>query len=357
MVEILGHGADLKDAEEKYGVDESSILDFSSNINISLPNLDFFSKEELMKRLSKYPDPYYRKLRDKLGKHFRVNMDWIIPGNGATELIYLVMKSLDLKKVAIVNPTFSEYERAARTNGLEVVDIYYEKSTFTIDLKEISKKLDEIDILIICNPNNPTGKLNDIKSVLDLARDKDVLVFVDETFMEFVEDEKFSLMNELQNYKNLMILGAMTKFFGMPGLRMGYIFTSNQNILTNIWKNKEPWTVNSLAEYLCENVIEDELYKLNSKRKYKELRNNLIKNLKEIKELEVFEGQSNFLLLKSKTKKVVKVKEELVINHKILLRDASNFKGLDESYMRVAIKGEEDNKKLVEGLRNVMEER
>ena len=257
----LGHGANVDNMAKKFGKNENDIIDFSSNVNPHIiSDLGKYVLEGLEKSRS-YPDINYTNLRNNISDYIKVDSELIIPGNGATEIIYLLMKSIK-RRLAILNPTFSEYGRGAKLNNLEIIDFHLkEENNFSIDLDEIQKNMDKFDSLFVCNPNNPNGKVKDLNELLDLMIENDKLLIVDETFMEFVgEEEKYSLINKIEQTPNLFILKAVTKFFGMPGLRLGYGVTSNKQIIKNIYEYKEPWTINSFAENLSNYLFKDKEY-------------------------------------------------------------------------------------------------
>ena len=241
---------------EAYNKNTEDIIDFSSNINPNvIPNLEQYILEGLNKCKS-YPDINYTKLRRNIGNYINVNPQYIIPGNGATEIIYLLMKTIE-KRLAILNPTFSEYERGAKLNNLELINFMLNKDDeFSVNLEEIEANIDSFDSLFICNPNNPNGKVKNIEELLKLIIKNNKLLIVDETFMEFVhEEENYSLIKYVERYKNIFIIKAVTKFFGMPGIRLGYGVTSNKKLIDGIYRYKEPWTVNSFADTLSNYIL------------------------------------------------------------------------------------------------------
>ena len=351
----LGHGANVDNMAKKFGKNENDIIDFSSNVNPHIiSNLGKYVLEGLEKSRS-YPDINYTNLRNKISDYIKVDSELIIPGNGATEIIYLLMKSIK-RRLAILNPTFSEYGRGAKLNNLEIIDFHLkEENNFSIDLDEIQKNMDKFDSLFICNPNNPNGKVKDLNELLDLMIENDKLLIVDETFMEFVgEEEKYSLINKIEQTPNLFILKAVTKFFGMPGLRLGYGVTSNKQIINNIYEYKEPWTINSFAENLSNYLFKDKEYINGSKDYYINERKFMLEELRKISRLKVYDTDTNFVLIKLDDDEANSLKLELFEKYNILIRDASNFIGLDKSYIRVAIKSHNDNKVLIESLRKIL---
>lgn len=353
----LGHGANVDFMSATFNKKVEDIIDFSSNINPKVvSNLDKYILEGLDKCKS-YPDINYTKLRDNIGKYINISPQYIIPGNGATEIIYLLMKNID-KKLAILNPTFSEYERAANLNNLEVINFMLNKEDgFNFNLDEIESNIDSFDSLFICNPNNPNGKIKNIEKLLQVLKKHNKLLIVDETFMEFVENEKdYSLINYIEKYSNLFILKAVTKFFGMPGLRLGYGVTSNKKLIDNIYKYKEPWSVNSFADNLSNYIFTDEKYIKDSKKYYKQERVYMINELRKIKDIETYDTDTNFILLRLKNKSGKDIKLKLFKDYNILIRDASNFIGLDESYIRIAIKNHKENELILTKLKEVVGE-
>lgn len=351
----LGHGANVDNMAKKFGKNENDIIDFSSNVNPHIiSDLGKYVLEGLEKSRS-YPDINYTNLRNNISDYIKVDSELIIPGNGATEIIYLLMKSIK-RRLAILNPTFSEYGRGAKLNNLEIIDFHLkEENNFSIDLDEIQKNMDKFDSLFVCNPNNPNGKVKDLNELLDLMIENDKLLIVDETFMEFVgEEEKYSLINKIEQTPNLFILKAVTKFFGMPGLRLGYGVTSNKQIIKNIYEYKEPWTINSFAENLSNYLFKDKAYINGSKDYYINERKFMLEELRKISRLKVYDTDTNFVLIKLDDDEANSLKLELFEKYNILIRDASNFIGLDKSYIRVAIKSHNDNKVLIESLRKIL---
>ena len=351
----LGHGANVDNMAKKFGKNENDIIDFSSNVNPHIiSDLGKYVLEGLEKSRS-YPDINYTNLRNNISDYIKVDSELIIPGNGATEIIYLLMKSIK-RRLAILNPTFSEYGRGAKLNNLEIIDFHLkEENNFSIDLDEIQKNMDKFDSLFVCNPNNPNGKVKDLNELLDLMIENDKLLIVDETFMEFVgEEEKYSLINKIEQTPNLFILKAVTKFFGMPGLRLGYGVTSNKQNIKNIYEYKEPWTINSFAENLSNYLFKDKEYINGSKDYYINERKFMLEELRKISRLKVYDTDTNFVLIKLDDDEANSLKLELFEKYNILIRDASNFIGLDKSYIRVAIKSHNDNKVLIESLRKIL---
>lgn len=377
-MKALGHGANVAEMAERYNKREEDIIDFSSNIN---PFVAEGLESKVMVALSaarSYPDIHYTRLREQLANYLKCEKQQVIVGNGATEIMYLLMKAIaelnkedqiavdehiqELQKMrlGVMNPTFSEYERSARLNGLEIVNFYLEeveskRREFVINLKAVKEQLEQIDALFVCNPNNPTGNVQDLKPLASLLKEKSIWLIVDETFMEFVDqDETYSLIGEIQSYPKLIVIKAITKFYGLPGIRLGYGVTSSKALLEKMYDYKEPWTVNSFAEQLTGTLLEDQAYQVKSKAYFKEERQRMLHALRGLKHLTVYDTDTNFILLKLHEMKAGELKEKLFREDNILIRDASNFKGLNDQFVRVAIKAAHENTQLLQALQRIL---
>lgn len=339
------HGADVMQMMERYKVSE--ILDFSSNVNIFIPGkIEKLLKEITPNMLNQYPDINYSALRKKLSKKYSIDPEQIIVGNGSTELIFLLTKLKEISRIGIIHPTFGEYLRASRLSDKEIVPFYYDEN-FVPDMNRIDLK--QVDALFVCNPNNPSGNVNDLSELLVKAKENRVLLIVDETFMDFVQDQSHSLLPLVSEYENLFVLKAVTKFYSMTGVRLGYGFSS-ESLIRKLWDIKEPWTVNAFAEYLADAIFDEE-FERKSVSFYKEEIRWMKEELEKIPGLIVFPTESNYFLLRLPRHISSKdLKEKMILRHNILIRDCSNYIGLDEHYIRVNIKQREYNQKLIQAL-------
>lgn len=363
------HGGNIYKIFREKNIDK--ILDYSSNINpYGLPeNL----KKEIFEKLfvlERYPDPDYIELREKIAEKNNLNIENIIVGNGATEIIFLFMKILSPKKVLIVSPTFGEYERAIKASTLanDSLEINYfelkETENFVLNIKNLETELENnYDLLILCNPNNPTGqflKLKKIEEILKICEQKNTKLFVDEAFVEFVEDwENESIINSKENKENLFVIRAFTKFFAIPGLRLGYGICFNNNLLKKMLEKKEPWSVNNIADLAGQTVLDDENYIQKTKEWIKDQKKYMYENLNKIEGLRAYKTEVNFILLKIEDNLLekgldVKNLRKKMLEKGILIRDASNFIYLDKHYFRLAIKDKLNNEKVIETLTSIL---
>lgn len=343
-IEQHSHGADVYQIMEKY--QSQNIIDFSSNVNIFSPKgISTILTEINESELAKYPDINYYDLRNNIGEKYNLNKENIIVGNGSTELIFLVMKLERIKRVGIVGPTFGEYERAAKIEGKEIFMIPYEKD-FSINLNAFTENL---DIIFVCNPNNPSGNSNYLTPLLERCKKQGTLLFVDETFMDFTAKKENSLLTYVPEYDNLIVLKAVTKFYALTGVRLGYAF-ANSNIIQKLWDIKEPWTINYFAQRLFEVVFDFEFEKKSTDFYEQEIRW-MKEKLDKIPGITAYPTESNFFLIKLENRITSgELKENLVKNHGILIRDCANFWGLDNLFIRVNIKERTLNEQLLKAL-------
>lgn len=332
MVDLASHGGDIY----RY---ERDVVDFSANINpLGLPP---GIKKAIYSNLDKilhYPDPKAGKTTEKIAEYWRIDKENILLGNGTSELIYLIVSCFQPKTVSIPVPTFSEYELATKRIG---------SSIRFLRLDELESSNME-DMFFLCNPNNPTGNL-----FLGRIENKQAkLIVVDECFMDFLPDQKehTSIWKSVKS-RNLIVLRTFTKFFAMPGLRIGYLI-GHKEIVEKLRQYQAPWSTNCLAQMAAELVLSDTDYIKKTHRLIEKERNFLFEQLDKIDGLKPYPSVANFLLVKTKNSSL-NLKESL-IKKQILIRDCSNFRGLSDRYIRVAVRLHKENLQLLAGLGEVL---
>ena len=330
---------------------DEKIIDFSSNVNPlgCHPGVKKYLKKQL-NQIHVYPDSESTRLRSNLKWFTGLNTSQILIGNGATELIYNFCSAFVNKKtkVLIPCPTFSEYEKAVEFSGGKVIS--FKTLNLNVDFSKFLSKIPAKGVVFICNPNNPTGEIlskKNMEKIVKTAEKKSSLVFVDETFIELVPDSNPSLVKTLKSYENLFILRSFTKSFGLAGLRIGYGLGS-KNIIGVLQRVKIPWNVNYIAQMAASAALcySDFLEKsqLNIKKEY----SFLINALSKINWLSYYPSSTNFILIKTKINS--KKLQKKLLKKNILVRDCSTFCGLDENYIRIAVKNRIQNKLLLEAL-------
>jgi len=349
-MEKLSHGGNIWELIEKYKFKKEEIIDFSSNIN---PFFDISKIKKIINlsldEICFYPESEYKKTREKIGEKFCLSYKNIIPGNGSIELIYLLPKALNLKRTLIPIPTFSEYERAVKINRGKVAFLETnEEEDFRIDINRILNLIPYVDSIFLCNPNNPTGSFVEREYILGIAKkmgDNKFLI-VDEAFIDFTE--KDSIIYKVKKFKNILILRTLTKIFPIPGIRIGYL-CGNEDIVEKISKFQYPWNVNSIAKSLLEKLIDIDLKKI--KEKVKKEKDYLYENLDRMKEIKLFKGEANFLLIKFGEDIDLKYIVDRLKLKGILVRECSNIKGLYGNFIRISVRKREENKRLIKELK------
>lgn len=349
------HGSDLEIIEKIYGIKKENIISFSANVNplgIS-PKL----KETLAERIDaimSYPDREYTALRKKIAEYVRIDMDNIIVGNGSTELISLFIQIKHPKKALIVGPTYSEYEREISLGGGQTrYHRLEEEKGFSLDITQLEEELTEdIDLLVICNPNNPTSTAitrSNMRKILDICKQKGIFVMVDETYVEFAEDVlKVTSIPLTVYYNNIIILRGISKFFAAPGLRLGYAICGNADLLKEINQRKNPWTINSLAAIAGEIMFADDEYIKATRALIASERSRICKLLDSIKNLQYFPPTANFVLVKILREDISSMDVfEAAIKKGMMIRDCSTFPFLDNKFIRFCFMTPEKNDALL----------
>lgn len=348
------HGGDIYSFDSEK---QEKILDYSSNINPLGVGVKL--EEAIIKNfhlLERYPDVNYLELRENIGRFNGVNLENIVVGNGAVEVLFLYMKALSPKSAMIVSPTFAEYERALKNIDCQLTyHELYEKDNFKLDIDRLVGELRDEELVVLCNPNNPTGNLIPLAQIEELNRklkERSTKLFIDECFIEFIEGWE-EISASLLKSKNIFILRAFTKFFGIPGLRLGYGITFDRELQKKIGEIREPWSINSFAELAGKilpwdrGYIEETYEWINSEKRW--FYNELSKN----RNLKVYETETNFILIKLLTMNSEEFKMKM-LEEDILIRDASNFRFLDNSFIRLAIKNRENNERVIKKIQEVI---
>jgi len=385
------HGGNIYKIFREKNIKE--ILDYSSNINpYGIPESLKKRITENLEILERYPDPDYIELRQKLAHLNKVDMSNIILGNGATEIIFLFMKVINPKKILIAAPTFGEYERAVKAMkrvenssilgnsdkkkddenscGKQKIKIEYfelkENDDFKLNIHNLKNELEKkYDLLIMCNPNNPTGKflkLDETEEILKECNKYNTKLFIDEAFIDFLKDGmKESIINTKENKQNLFVTRAFTKFFAMPGLRLGYGIYFDKKLEKRISEKKEPWSVNNIAEMAGLTVLDDTKYIEETLKWIEEEKIYMYEKLNKISGIKVYETEVNFITGKIDEKLFseglnVKILREKMLEQGILIRDASNFNFLDERFFRLAIKNRKNNNRVIETLKKIFDD-
>jgi threonine-phosphate decarboxylase len=352
------HGSDLETIEKVYGRKKEDIVSFAANVNplgISAKLKATLSNQ--IDSIMSYPDRDYTSLRTYIAEYLQTNMENIIVGNGSTELISLFIQIKHPKNALIIGPTYSEYEREIDLGGGST--FYYrlqEEKDFILDITRLEQELTyDVDLLVICNPNNPTSSSisrNDMRKILDMCKQKGIFVMVDETYVEFAEDVREITSVPLTNYyNNIIILRGISKFFAAPGLRLGYAACGNTDLLKEINQRKNPWTINSLAAAAGEIMFTDDNYMNKTRALISKERVRICNNLDTCKNIKYYQPTANFILMKIQKEKVTSLDLfEAAIRKGYMIRDCSTFPFLNNKFIRFCFMTPELNDALLKVL-------
>ena len=351
------HGGNIEEIARMYKFNPEEIVDFSANINpIGLNENVKKAMINSIDKVIKYPDITYFDLKNSISSFENINPKNVILGNGAAEVIFNIVRALNPKKVLLPAPTFSEYEEATLSINGEIK--YYklkEKNNFKIDDKFIDNIKEDIDMVFICNPNNPTGVLTTnefIKKLLKKALITNTVVVVDESFLDFIEiNNNYTSKNLLNYYDNIIVIKSLTKFFAIPGARIGYGLCNNNLLISKINKVIVPWSINIVASHAIIQGLKEKEYISSSIKYVKNEKEYLYRALKEIPLLKVLKPSVNFIMFKLLIN--LDLKDELM-KRKILIRSCNNYIGLNEKFYRIAVRTSEENKIIINEIRNIL---
>lgn len=351
----------------KFSIDHPELvkIDFSSNINplgISKKVLNILIKN--IKLAYSYPDPHSVELKKSIINYLGSKMDNlndIIIGNGATELIHYFASIFVKKKVLIPSPTFCEYELASRRYNAEIVHCPIKKN-FQIDSEEIIKKANNPDnnitTIFLCNPNNPTGKYSKgrIMEILEKIDNKKLTILIDESYIEFVSEKNSKgnpntyFIDLYKDYNNIVILRSLTKTFGLAGLRVGYA-VSNKEIIKKLNTRLVSWNVNGLAQLAAIESLKDKDHLAAAKENNKQEKERIFKLLSNNKKITAITTNANFYLIKILNEKnSTQITNDLLNQMKLLVRDCKSFAGMNDKFLRVSIKTPKENNYLLNAL-------
>lgn len=331
-------------------------LDFSANCNpLGTPESVKEAVRDSLEHLGDYPQVGYAPLKEALGEYEDMDPEHIICGNGAAELIFSLCQAVRPKRALIPVPTFAEYEQALASVGCEVEHVLLrEEDTFQMQESFIDWLHRDLDMVFLCNPNNPTGILTDrefLFRVLRNCRELGILLVVDECFLDFIKEPgKYSLKAQLPRYHNLFILKAFTKRYAMAGVRLGYGLTENRELLEKMAQVTQPWNISVMAQAAGIAALKECSYVEQGRKLVFEEAVYLKEGLKELG-FHTYPSEANYIFFRGEPGLF-----EKGIQNGVILRDCSNYPGLSDGYYRIAVRTRAENEKLLEALRNCLEE-
>ena len=344
------HGGDVYKLARDLGLDLGELLDFSANINpLGFPAGIDQAVRQALGEIVHYPDRRCLALRHELAAYHGLSVEQILVGNGSTELLYLVARVLAPRKALIVAPAFSEYEHALKAAQVPVTfQVTAEAGNFTL-----SEPLDPqgAELVFLAHPASPSGVLMAPELLIEMAAWLDaagIYLLLDEAFVDFVEEA--SLKTQLARFPRLLILRSFTKFFAIPGMRLGCLLAAPE-LIRRLAAVQEPWSVNTLAQAMGRACLQDLDYMARSRALVRQEREYLLSGLQSLPGLQSFPSMVNYLLVKiTRPDWSAASLRTAVLSEKIIIRDASNFRGLDERFIRLAVRGREENQRLLQAL-------
>ncbi|MDD3339487.1 MAG: histidinol-phosphate transaminase [Lachnospiraceae bacterium] len=330
-------------------------MDFSVNTNpLGVPDMVIRHLPQISGQLGDYPDPDCKVLSKHLAKKYQIQPNQVYCGNGADDLLYRLIFAVKPKTALIIEPTFEEYARALRTVDCKVLHYPLDGSAgFTLNEKIFSAINDNLDMLFLCNPNNPTGSLIDRHFLIKIAekcREHNVLLVVDECFMEFVPDWKeYSAKSLITHFNNLIIIDAFTKTFSLAGFRLGFCISGNTTLLSAMKMQGPDFHVSVPAQFAGICALTDDTYMEHT---YSLLETERVWLLSQFQSLHIkaWPSAGNYLLCKGLQDNI----HSRLLKKGIKVRDCSKFYGLDSTYFRIAVKTHSENEKFINALRNIV---
>lgn len=360
QVSSFVHGGNVHAWARKCGNRLSDLLDYSANINpLGLADTVREAISQSVSQVIHYPDVEATGLKAAISSYYQVDTEYITAGNGAVELLYVLTHTVRPKQVLIPAPAFSEYERAARAAGAEIKYAYLSPDNgYHFDITALCSQLSGIDMVFIGNPNNPTGTLltiNQLEQLVATASQAGIIVVVDESFMDFIiGDGAYTCRPLLKKYANLVIIHSLTKFYAIPGLRLGFALTQPE-LTVKLHAAKDPWNVNSLAQAAGVAALGDNDYQKASRQAVNIEKDILYTGLKALPGVKPYLPSVNYILVDiSQSGHSAFALRQVMAEEGILIRDCSNYPGLSPYHIRVAVKLNEQNKFLLERLEQML---
>ncbi|HIU02066.1 MAG TPA: aminotransferase class I/II-fold pyridoxal phosphate-dependent enzyme [Candidatus Onthocola gallistercoris] len=351
----MEHGGDILGASHLSGIAPDMLLDFSVNVTpLGIPEKIKTAMYESLGQAGLYPDLSKRRLNQAIGRKHHIPESWVCCGNGASDLIFRLVFALKPKKALILAPTFVEYASALCCVTGDIERYRVDHKDFMVREDILDRITERTDLVILCNPNNPTGQLIPRDLMIKIAGKcalTHTLLLIDECFLEFAENGKdYSMEKFLPAYPGMVILKSFTKMFGIAGLRLGYMLCSDSDLCRMADRFGCDWNVNCVAEAAglaaleCDDYVEKVVACVSKERAF------LITSLESLG-ISVVHGKANYLLFRVPGEE--RLYEKLLAKG-IMIRTCSNYDNLGRDYYRIGIRTPEDDRYLVRSLDEIL---
>ncbi|WP_213804260.1 threonine-phosphate decarboxylase [Granulicella sp. dw_53] len=347
------HGGQLRQIAERFGIPVKHLLDFSANINPDGPPAGVLSTLRAslddLSTLTDYPDLQQTSLKQSIAHYAEISTQNIAVANGFVPLLDAVLRSLPIRRFLLPVPAFVEYQKALARARIEV-------SPYTLSAEDCfiydpeAMAVGQHDAILLANPQNPSGVCHDgsvIRNIVAKAAERKMYVLLDEAFIDYVPES--SLTRETDHFPNLIIFRSVTKFHGIPGLRVAYA-VSNPVLSLAIEGNLSPWPITTLASQAVSAALEDQDYAIRSRATNMERRRDLQHKLKAL-DLTTYPSKANFILFQLPSDvDPIAFWQHMIVEHHIVLRDCTNYQALPPGHLRAAVRTTQENDRLVEAL-------
>lgn len=342
---IQGHGGNIYEVAKAIGCSPGEILDMSSNVSpLGMPPGLKAMLEKKWEEVISLPEVDSQDLSARFAASMGLSVNQVLAGNGTTEFIYTIPLALEVKNPLIVGPTYSDYADSCRAYGVE--SMFYmarEENDFQPNLNDISSSLAHVDTVFICNPNNPTGQFIPAESLVMLIEAHPGVRFVvDESYLPFVPNWETQSMKNAEA-GNVIVLHSFSKIFAIPGLRLGFLI-AEPDVIKSFKPYRQPWSVNRLAQLAGSFLVRQRAFVEEVAQFVRKEREVFLANLQGLDAVVPFPSAVHFILFRLKGDLRANDLFTLMCEHKILIRDCSNFHGLSDRFIRIALKTTEANK-------------
>lgn len=352
---LRGHGGEIYTLAKRLGLSPEEIADHSSNVSPLPPPTGLYQwLTQNLKQIEALPEVDSETLREACSRKIGLEPELILPSSGTTEWIFALPRVIRPERVLVLAPTYADYADAAKAVGARV-DYFLTRpeENFVPDLEALASEIPGHGLAFICNPNNPTGIWLEQKALLGLLhRFPDTVFVVDESYFDFVAGVEASLLSVRPFPDNLVVLRSFSKIYRIPGLRLGYA-VAGPGLAPLLWREYLPWSVNRLAQVAGLWLLEQEDHRRAVRELIRQERRRLLPHFEDLPGVKCFPGKIHFFLLRL-DRPVHAVWERLLKRYRILVRKAENFVGLDEYYLRLALRAPEENDRLLQALREAL---
>ncbi len=358
------HGGNVYEMARRFNLAQEDIVDFSASVSpLGIPKKVMAAVQASLVMLTHYPDPDCIEFRQAVAQKHGVERANVLAANGAAEIIYLIARMVRPARTLIPYPTFIEYECAVRSVGGEIAGIAFQQqgSQFVIRRDEFLGSIPGSNLIFICNPNNPTGtiwRFNELMEIIEVGQAHDCLIVIDEAYLDLAENgDRHSLVGQIDNYYNLIVIKSLTKVYALPGLRIGYA-VAPPHLIQALSVLRDPWSVNALAQAAGTAALQEVDYLVQLQGLVQRERQYLYEQLASIPGLTVYDPTANFILADAGIAGITTGElQQALARQGLFIRDCTGFNGLGRGFFRIAVRTRADNQRLIDAIGDYFAER